>query len=74
LVIFDPSQIDAGPLRKVSDLPGGGSRLITRPLGVNFVLVGGKVLVENGAVTRQRGGRLLRSGRDTGNVLARGAE
>jgi N-acyl-D-aspartate/D-glutamate deacylase len=73
VVIFDPSRIDAGPLRTVSDLPGGGSRLITRSLGVHHVLVGGEVLVENGAVTGRRGGRLLRSGRDTGNVLAREA-
>jgi len=71
LVVFDPSTVDAGPLRTVSDLPAGASRLMTESVGVHHVLVAGRALVEDNEVTDDRSGRLLRSGRDNDTVLAR---
>jgi len=71
LVIFDPTTVDAGPLRTVSDLPSGASRLLTESVGVQHVLVGGQALVFEQKVTDVRAGRLLRSGRDNDTVLAR---
>jgi N-acyl-D-aspartate/D-glutamate deacylase len=74
IVIFDPAKVDAGPLRTVTDLPAGGSRLMTRPVGVHHVLVAGEVLIRDGQPTDKRAGQLLRSGRDTETVFAREAE
>ena len=71
LVVFDPATVDAGPLRTVSDLPSGASRLLTESVGVHHVLVGGQALVSDNKVTEARAGRLLRSGRDNDTVLAR---
>ena len=71
LVVFDPATVDAGPLRTVSDLPAGASRLMTESVGVRHVLVAGQALVEDNKVTDARSGRLLRSGRDNDTVLAR---
>ncbi len=71
LVVFDPATVDAGPLRTVSDLPAGASRLMTESVGIRHVLVAGQALVEDNKVTDARSGRLLRSGRDNDTVLAR---
>jgi N-acyl-D-aspartate/D-glutamate deacylase len=71
LVMFDPAIVDAGPLRTVSDLPSGASRLLTESVGVHHVLVGGQALVTDNKVTEARAGRLLRSARDNDTVLAR---
>ncbi len=41
LLLFDPARVDRGPKRRVQDLPGGGARLITPPVGVHGVWVNG---------------------------------
>jgi N-acyl-D-aspartate/D-glutamate deacylase len=41
LLLFDPATVDRGPKRRVQDLPGGGARLITPPVGVHGVWVNG---------------------------------
>ena len=41
LLLFDPAAVARGPLRRVDDLPGGGSRLIRDPCGVHGVWVNG---------------------------------
>ena len=71
IVIFDADTVGAGPLRTVRDLPGGGSRLLTHPVGVDHVLVAGEALVRGGEPTEARPGQLMRSGRNTETVLAR---
>ena len=49
LVVFDPDTIDAGPLQRVYDFPGGADRLISRESGIRAVVVNGVPLRENGA-------------------------
>jgi N-acyl-D-aspartate/D-glutamate deacylase len=41
LVLFDPQTVGVSPLRKVNDLPGGGTRMVRDPLGVHGVWVNG---------------------------------
>jgi N-acyl-D-aspartate/D-glutamate deacylase len=50
LLLFDPQKVNRGEKRRVQDLPGGGSRLITPPIGVNGVWVNGtRIADERGA-------------------------
>jgi N-acyl-D-aspartate/D-glutamate deacylase len=41
LLLFDPATVGLSSLRRVSDLPGGGPRMIRTPLGVHGVWVNG---------------------------------
>jgi N-acyl-D-aspartate/D-glutamate deacylase len=41
LVLFDPTTVGISPLERVSDLPGGGTRMIRRPRGVHGVWTNG---------------------------------
>lgn len=41
LVLFDPQTVGVSALRKVKDLPGGGTRMVRDPLGVQGVWVNG---------------------------------
>jgi len=56
ITIFDPATIAPGPIRRVQDLPGGGSRLTAdQPEGVAHVLVNGVPVVESGAIVCEAG-------------------
>jgi N-acyl-D-aspartate/D-glutamate deacylase len=68
LVVFDPATVASGPAELVSDLPGGGGRLVAGSLGVDHVLVAGVEVVTDGTATAARPGKVLRSGRDTATV------
>lgn len=48
LVLFDPQRVGRGPLRRVADLPGGGTRMVRDGEGVHGVWVNG-VQVHDGA-------------------------
>ncbi|MSQ62974.1 MAG: hypothetical protein EXR33_03920 [Betaproteobacteria bacterium] len=41
LLLFDPAAVNRGPKKRVLDLPGGGARLATPPIGVHGVWVNG---------------------------------
>jgi N-acyl-D-amino-acid deacylase len=41
LLLFDPSTVNVSSLKKQSDLPGGGTRMMRTPLGVHGVWVNG---------------------------------
>ncbi|MEK6243751.1 MAG: amidohydrolase family protein [Pseudomonadota bacterium] len=41
LMLFDPATVNRGPKKRIQDLPGGGTRLITPPVGVHGVWVNG---------------------------------
>jgi N-acyl-D-amino-acid deacylase len=41
LVLFDPAKVGVSALRKVRDLPGGGTRMVRDPVGVQGVWVNG---------------------------------
>jgi N-acyl-D-aspartate/D-glutamate deacylase len=68
LVVFDPRAVGSNPVAVRRDLPGGGERLFATARGVDHVFVGGREVVAGGAMTDQRPGRVLRSGRDTETV------
>ncbi len=66
VVVFDPATVASGPLETRFDLPAGAGRLYGEPVGIDAVLVNGRVIVDHGTpVAGARPGTLLRSGRDT---------
>jgi N-acyl-D-aspartate/D-glutamate deacylase len=66
VVIFDPDTVDAGPLRRVHDLPASAPRLVSDAIGVEAVIVNGVVVRRHGKdvldATQPSPGRLLRRG------------
>jgi N-acyl-D-aspartate/D-glutamate deacylase len=63
LLLFDPAQVGISPLERRKDLPGGGTRMIRRPLGVHGVWVNGAQVFD--------GREHLGPGRGPGRVLRR---
>ena len=63
VVIFDPETIDALPLKRVDDLPGGGWRMEELAVGVHYTVVNGQVLLEDGKHTGALPGRVMRNSR-----------
>jgi N-acyl-D-amino-acid deacylase len=62
LLLFDPRKVGISPLERLKDLPGGGTRMIRRPLGVHGVWVNGDAVFdgkEHRAASRGPG-RILR--------------
>ena len=41
LVLFDPATVGVSPLKRMNDLPGGGTRMVREPRGVHGVWVNG---------------------------------
>jgi N-acyl-D-aspartate/D-glutamate deacylase len=72
LTIFDAQRVASEPVEVRHDLPAGGERLHANARGIEHVIVGGRVVVERGALTGERAGTLLRSGRDTETVTVPG--
>lgn len=62
LLLFDPATVDRGPKRRVHDLPGGGARLTTDPVGLHGVWVNGVPVVDRDGrpIEGARPGELLR--------------
>ena len=48
VVVFDPETVGASPLRRVQDFPGGAERLVADAIGVEAVIVNGRVLRRGG--------------------------
>ena len=68
VVIFDPDTVNAGPARRVYDLPGDSLRLIASSSGVTSVFVNGVPSIADGEPTGALSGTVLRSGRNTDTV------
>jgi len=51
LVLFDPEKVGVSPLRKVKDLPGGGTRMVRDPTGVQGVWVNGTQVFDGARYT-----------------------
>jgi N-acyl-D-aspartate/D-glutamate deacylase len=68
LVVFDPAEVGAGPIKVRDDLPGGCKRLFSESEGIRHVFVNGQEIVRDGRPTGTIPGKLLRSGRDTETV------
>lgn len=63
VTIFDLNTIGSGKRAEMrNDLPGGGRRLVMPAKGVNFTLVNGQVLLEDGKHTGVLPGQVLRGG------------
>jgi N-acyl-D-aspartate/D-glutamate deacylase len=60
LVTFDPATIAYAPTTPVTDLPGGGARLVRDAPGIHTVIVNGAVVVADGALTDALPGEVLR--------------
>lgn len=61
VVVFDPETVAAEEPDEVSDLPGGLTRLRQKAVGVDYTIVNGEVLLEDGEHTGAHPGRTLRS-------------
>ena len=61
LVIFDLDRLKWLPTERFDDFPGGQSRLGNRAEGYDYLVVGGKVVFDNGVHTGAVPGQLLRS-------------
>jgi N-acyl-D-aspartate/D-glutamate deacylase len=71
VVVFDEHEVGGLPVETRADLPGGGTRLYCQAVGVDYVLVNGEVIAEQGELTGSKPGTVLRSGRDTDTVSIR---
>jgi N-acyl-D-aspartate/D-glutamate deacylase len=61
IAVFDPERINAGDAFVVSDLPGGGERMMTKSVGVEYTIIDGMIAFDHGEPTSARPGRLLRA-------------
>ena len=69
IVIFDPEHVGCGPLKRVYDLPAGSDRMISKPTGIDAVIVNGHVLPAPGEAfdkAEPLPGKLLRHGNAAG--------
>lgn len=71
LMVFDPASVGSGPVVTRADLPSGAERLYVEATGFDRVIVAGTEVVERGALTDARAGRILRPGLDTESVTVR---
>jgi N-acyl-D-aspartate/D-glutamate deacylase len=60
IAVFDPVTVNTEEPEYVQDLPGDETRMIQRATGVPYTVVNGEVVIENGAVTGARPGKILR--------------
>ncbi len=67
VVVFDAERVGASPLRRVHDQPGGADRLVSDGLGIEAVIVAGRLVRRDGKDAVDPDGplpgRLLRHGR-----------
>ena len=68
VVVFDPAEVAPLPVEVRTDFPANGLRLYGEAKGIDAVLVNGVVVVEQGKLTGDRPGTVLRSGVDTETV------
>ena len=69
VVVFDPATIDSGEVSMVMDMPGDAKRLYADALGIEQVLVNGRLTIDGGKPTGELPGRVFKSGVDTETVL-----
>jgi N-acyl-D-aspartate/D-glutamate deacylase len=60
IAVFDPATVNTQEPEYVQDLPGNETRMIQRATGVPYTVVNGAVVIENGAPTGARPGKILR--------------
>jgi len=62
LVVWDPDRLGVGATRWADDFPAGGGRFVVESSGYRAVIVNGQPLLDDGADTGARAGRVLRPG------------
>jgi N-acyl-D-amino-acid deacylase len=62
LTIFDYDRVMPGPVVMLSDLPGGGRRMVQEARGIQYTIVNGEIVYDNGKHTGALPGQVLRSG------------
>lgn len=72
IVVLDPDIVGPEPVHMRFDLPGGAGRVYGGAQGIHHVLVNGVPCVEGSKLLAARPGHIVRSGRDTDTVTARG--
>jgi N-acyl-D-aspartate/D-glutamate deacylase len=60
LTIFDPQTVNAHEPEWANDYPAGSKRLIQRSEGIHYTVVNGKVILEDGRMTGELPGQVLR--------------
>ncbi len=65
VTLFDPERIGLAKKEIVRDMPGNEERWQVRARGIARVIVNGKTIVQNGELTGERPGRVLRIGNPT---------
>ncbi len=60
IAIFDPATVNTQEPEYVQDLPGNETRMIQNATGVPYTIVNGEIVIEDGAATEARPGKVLR--------------
>ena len=60
LAIFDAATVNAGEVEWLHDFPANTKRLIQRSVGMHYVVVNGRVIYEDGRLTGELPGQVLR--------------
>ena len=60
ITIFDPDTIAEKPREPVASLPAGGVQVRREAVGIDYVVVNGQVLLENGGLTDALPGQIIR--------------
>ncbi len=63
LVVFDPDSVEPGEMDEVADFPGGARRMRRLSQGVEYTIVNGSVLIEEGEHTGAYPGRVVAGAR-----------
>jgi len=61
LAVFNPDTVSACEPEWADDYPAGTGRLIQRAIGMHYTIVNGKVICEDGKITGELPGQVLRS-------------
>jgi N-acyl-D-aspartate/D-glutamate deacylase len=60
LAIFDADKVNAGEVEWLQDFPANTNRLVQRSVGMHYVVVNGRVIYQDGKLTGELPGQILR--------------
>jgi N-acyl-D-aspartate/D-glutamate deacylase len=59
VTIFDPEHVQPKQLETLDDIPGGGTRMTKAAQAINWVIVNGEPVIEDGVSTQAVPGKVL---------------